>query len=327
MGANLTKTPLTAVLYAALFTFVLRLLPVSQILQEAQAAFVMPVLGYVWMIVYGLLVSLIMTVFFSQAKDAGVKALLFCAVLLLWFACVGPAAEFLAFGHPGGLLTPMDIWMQIAASAVAVLFILVLGMMLMKGRDDAAGAQKPQAKYKINVLQLVIKLIVCPLVFCLFYVLAWYFLAWRVDAVRLFYMNGVESANGGFMIELIAMLTGPDVRMVPFSLVLGLAYALLSMPLLLQFPGKRVMFMALNVMLYLCAAVCRLIPSAAAPDAVRMSQLIRYAVLFLVYGLFTGIMLHTSIRREAVPEPKAAPDSKTDAKPAAGAARPAPARR
>jgi len=314
MGANLAKTPLTAVLYAAMFTFVARFVSFSGTFTEAQAAYAMPVTGYIMLIVYGLWLSVIMALCVTHAKGRGVMLLLNEAVLFLSLGCILPVLEQILRGQPTLVMTTADTWMQVVISAVATLILLILGLLVMKAPEP----DPRPVKYNIRVPHLIVKVIVSPLVFCILYFLTWYFLAWQVEAVRLYFTNNAGATDGGFIAEIINMLLR-DAGMAGFSLIQGLLLVLCSFPLLFQLPGKRVMFLILNTMLYLCGALYWLIPGPVVPDAVRFAQLLRYGVLLLLYGVFTGFMLHTSLRAEVLPEPKeSAAKPATGTKPTAG---------
>lgn len=287
MGGNLAKAPLTAIIFAAMMALMAQLLPVSQTYAQASAEFRMPLAGYVFLVVYGLWLSLAMALYYYHAKAKGPGALIFAAIFFLGLACVGPAADQIAFGQPTGAMTGADTWMQVIAFSVSTLFILLLGHMLMS-RDPAM--EQPRPKCKLQALPLTIKLIVTPFIFCILFFILWYFMVWQREPVLLYYSGGLPRAE----VDFLPMLT----RNVIFSLVQGLAYMLLSLPLLQQLPGKRSMFLILNALLYLSGALYWLIPQAAVPDAVRIAQLVRYGVLMLVYAVLTGIMLHTSIKAE-----------------------------
>lgn len=326
MGANLAKTPLMAVLYAAMLTFVARFVPFSAAFAEAQAAYTVPVTGYIMLIVYGLWLSVIIALYVTHAKGRGLMPLLGEAALLLSLGCILPVLEQILRGQPTMVMTTADTWIQVAVFAVSTLILLVLGSLLLKAPEP----DPRPVKYNIKVPHLIVKVIASPLVFCILYFLTWYFLAWRVEAVRLYFTNNAGAIDGGFIAEIINMLLH-DAGMAGFSLIQGLLLILCSFPLLFQLPGKRIMFLILNTMLYLCSAFYWLIPGPVVPDAVRFAQLLRYGVLLLLYGVFTGFMLHTSLKAEALPEPKepaAKPAATPGAKPAApGAKTGAPARR
>lgn len=300
MGGNMAKAPLTAVLFAATLTFITALLPFTDSYRSALQAYDMPFSGYLFMILYGLLLSVVLALVFSSAKAAGMGAALPAAIPVLGFGAVGPLLEQLVFGQPTGVMAGSDtMWLMVTYLSGA-LMLLILGVLLMKAPEPV---QRPAAKYRLHTGQLIIKLLVCPFVFCILYFICWYFLAWRGEAVRLYYTAGAGAESAGFVSDMIDLLL-TNVVQVPYSLLQGLLYALLPLPLLMQMPGKRVNFVAATTLLHLCSALYWLIPSPAYPNDFRTAQLLRYLVLMLVYGAFVGFMLHTSLIREAIPQPR-----------------------
>ena len=332
MGGNLAKAPLTAVLYGALLPFVAVLFPYSQGYMDTAGAFVMPKTGYAFLVAYGLWISIGMAIAFANVKGRGIGAALPLIITACGLGWGVPLIRQLMLGEPTGLVSTADTLFWLAAGCVTTILMTFLMMLLFKGeeRPEPKPGAPAQPKYRIHVLGLIIRLLVLPVIFMVLYYLLWYFLLWRTESVRE-YFGQPELRN--FMGEIIDILVNRGFTVV-VTLIVGLAYALFSLPLLLQLPGKRLMFLVLNAVFYASSALLFLIPSPFMPDAVRMAHLLETGVLLVVYGAVSGILLHTALIREevAAPAPAARPAAKPGqaARPAAQAApaaKPAPVKK
>lgn len=240
-----------------------------------------------------------------------------------WLA---PALYQLVWKPSADAMTKTDILFQMLGGCAATVLLLLLLSMLFQGEAQPAarpgGAAAPSPRYKLNVVGLAIRMLVLPLIFTVLYYLIWYYLLWRVEAARVFYGRPEKL---GFMAELIGILVDSSQnRQVLVIMLKGLAYPLLTLPLLLQMQGKRVMFLASTVMLYCSGALLYLIPSPVMPDPVRMAHLLETGVLILVYGVLSALLLHTVVRKETPPIPAAAKAAPA-AQPGAGKAAAKPA--
>jgi hypothetical protein len=310
MVKNLAKSPLLAVFYAALIWFAAALLPYSQGYLDAMAGGAMPLLGFVILVGYALWVMVAVALAYTSRSAGGVRFLVLLLVSMVGSQWAGPMLQAILRGERTGFASRMDLLLLLGAMAGATILVVVLSLFLYRNPERAPANSKPEpakARYKINILGLVIRVLVLPIIFVLMYYLLWYFLLWQSDAVREFYG---QTEKLTFMEEIINILlnNGADVIAV---LLRGLAYALFGLALLFLLPGKRVMFIITNAMLVGSGAILFLIPSALLPEAVRLPHLIEGAALLIPFGGIAGILLHTAIRQEkvaeAAPAPKAAP--------------------
>lgn len=306
MVAGLIKTPLTAVLFAALFCFVAPFIPLSQTYSDSLGAFSMPLMGYVFMIAYWLFISIIVVLIFAETRYKGIKMMLFTLLTLAGAVWAVPMLRDIVFGEPAGIMDRRDLLFQLARYAGTGILLLVLGMMLFRRHETPPPPPKPgmpplppkaEPKFHLKKLDLVIKFLVLPVIYMVVYYLVWYFVLWRVEAVRT-YFGAAERSS--FAAEIINILL-TDAKQVPMVLIQGLAYALLLLPLLLQMAGKRVMYIIASVLLLLAPAVQMLIPSAVMPDAVRSAYLLEIAAIAVVYGGLGSFLLSLSLHKEEPP--------------------------
>lgn len=319
MGGNLAKAPLVGVFYGAMLWFIISLLPRSAAYAEAAAAFTMPVSGQLFLLVAAVVFAAACAVAFSGARRGGIPFVAMLALTACGVQWAAPLLRQLLLGETTGVMTGGDTLFELLGGCAMTILALVLAALLYKTPDKATPGGKPPAetKYKLGVLGLVIRLLVLPFIFFLLYYLLWYFLFWRVDAAREFF-GRAEKLN--FMGEIIAILVDRG-REAAVTLLVGLAYALFSLPLLFQMQGKRVLFIATNTLLYLTAALRYLIPTPVMPDAVRMAHLPETGLLLLLYGVITGLLLHTAFAKQeaaaapGVPAKGAKPGAQPPAKP------------
>lgn len=305
MIANLAKTPLTAALFAALYCFIAPFLPFSQAYADALSGFAMPIMGYVFMIAYWLLISVIVVLIFGETRYKGIKMVLFTALTMLGAVWAVPMLRDIAFGETTGVMVRLDLLLQLARYAATGILLLVLGMMLFRRHEAPPPPVKPgtppkqEPKFHLKKLDLVIKLLVLPVIYMVVYFLVWYFVFWRSNDVRT-YFGAAERSS--FAAEIINILIN-DAKQVPMILIQGLAYALLLLPLLLQMAGKRVLFIIASILLLAATAVQMLIPSAVMPDAVRIAYLMEIAIIAVVYGGLGSFLLSMSLHKEEPPPP------------------------
>lgn len=320
MGNFLMKTPLTAIIFAALWFFAGVFMPVSPGYYEVLEPFKMSLLGYVLTIAYGLWLSIIAALVIADTKFGGLKPVLLTFPAFLLTQWLAPMLQQIWFGEATGVMARSDLLFKLSAGAVATLLFMALILLLFKHPSEQSPAHTnalphPADKYKIKKLDFAIKLIVLPVIYCVVYFLSWHFLLRRFEAARVYY-GSPEYIS--FVKELVYMLLN-DAKQVPLALLKGLTYTLGLLPLLVLLPAKRVTFIITSIMVLLGPAIQMLIPSPVMPDAVRTAHLIELAAVAVVYGGLAGIMLHTSMHKLEAPNPVPVP-----AKPAAkSAARPA----
>lgn len=316
MVGNLAKSPLAAIFFGALFWFVAAgPLPYSQAYREATAAFILPLAGYLYLIVFALWTTVLFALVFSNTRARGVRLIL-PATAASWGLQWGiPLLQQLIHGESTGAVAKTDTLLWLASGCVCTALLLALLLFLYKLPErpslPAGKAPPPPAKYRIKVLGLIIRMLLLPVIFMVMYYLLWYFLLWRSDTVREFY-GGAEKL--GFMAEIIRILIERGFEVV-VVLIKGLAYAAFSLPLLFLLSEKRGIFLIANVMFYLSGALFYLIPSPFMPQAVRLPHFIEGAALCAAYGVAAGFLLHTSLKRENAPAAaKAAPQPDAKAK-------------
>jgi hypothetical protein len=315
MGNYLMKTPLTAIIFAAVWQFSAAFFPLSDSYAEALAAFETPLLGYVYMIALGFLLSVVTALALAARPGVMTAAMTFVAFLLTQAAA--PSLQSVMFGETTATMTRADILLGLASLTVSVLFMLLVCVLLFKAPPPAAAHANapPPAKYKINKLHLIVKIVALPIIYCVLYFLAWHFLLWRDDAARLYYGGPADSVT--FAAAIVNILLN-DARQVPMALAVGLLVTAGLLPLLFKMPGKRPLYLATSVLLLLGPAVRTLVPNPLMPDDVRMANVLVQAALAVAFGALGGIILHTSIKKDAAPAPAKAP-AQTPAKAATGA--------
>lgn len=317
MGKNLSKTPLLAVVYAALFFYTLALMPFSASFREGTAQFSMQWEGYLLAAALGLWTALMAALLYANAGGRGAVLFISAALSMIGLQWIAPLFLQIILGEATGVMTQGDTWLVILAGSVSGILLLVMGALLFEGPQSVS-----DTKYQIKPVSLLVRIIVLPLIYCILSILVWYLLAWPQDALRLYYGGGETS--GGFVAELIAMLL-TNARLVPLTLCRGLLYTVFSIPLLMQLQAKRGMFIALNTMFYLSGTLAWIIPNPLVPAAVRFARLEESAITLLVFGVLSGLLLHTSLRKLETKAPPAAEPVQPKQQPekAAGAAAPA----
>lgn len=315
MGRNLIKTPLTAVIWAALFFFAFALMPWSEGFRAALDGFSMPLAGYLLTIVCGLWSSLAVALLFAGTHGRGAGLLL----PLLGFQWGLPLFEQLLFGETTQAMSQSDTLLLLAAGCAAGILLFILSALLFPPIKSAVPAAKAPPKYKIKPLGLIIRALVLPVIFCVLYFLFRYYLLWHVGEVRAYY-GGTE--DGGFIAEMVAILL-TNARMVPMALGKGFLCVLLSIPLMLGLQEKRTLYIAVCTMLCASGALLMLLPSPLMPDTVRMSHLAAYLAIYLPYGAFTAFLLHTGLTKLPAPAAHSAPGAGGRQPAAAGARTPA----
>ncbi len=304
MGNFLAKSPLTAIFFAAVYHYLTPFLPFSQGYKDALAGFSMPMMGYVFLIAYGFLVSITIALVFGEARGTGIllAMVLFASLLLGQFAA--PNLSQFLFGETTGVMSKTDTLFHIAQLSAATLLTLILSSLLFKRpppppQPHNTPPKKPD-KYLLKTGNFIIILIVLPIIYLVFYFLAWYFLLWRNGAARVYY-GGTEELQTFIQVIINMLLT--NAKQVPMVLIKGLIMSLSLLPLLFQLPHKRVMFIVATILLYLGEGVQMLIPSAIMPDAVRTAHLIEYSALAVAFGGLAAFMLHTCMRKEPTKAP------------------------
>ena len=326
----LARTPLTAIAYAAVLYFIAVFIPYSQEYSEFLLEFHMPLNGYLFMIAYGLYVSVVLAVIFYSAKHQGFKLMLLLLAPVLFTQCVVPMLQQVFYGETTGVMTSSDSVMEFMRSAGALIFIMLLAALLFKrplkdGEGEKPKPKKPQRKgkqpeptgvtYKIKRLDLAIKMLVLPVVYCVLYFLIWYFVLWQFEAARVYYSGEPELRS--FVTEMVYMLLDNS-QLVPLACIKGLLLALCMIPLLKELEANRVLFITMTIALYLGAGIHMLIPSPVMPEGVRTAHLLELSVVSLLYGGLAGFLMHISLLRR-VPQQVVAAGAKT-AKGAAKAA-------
>jgi uncharacterized membrane protein YhaH (DUF805 family) len=301
MGNSLMKTPLTAIIFAAVWQFAAVFFPLSESYSGALAAFKMPLMGYVYMVALGLLLSVVTALALAAKPGVMTAVMVFLAFVLTQAAA--PNLQSIVFGETSGAMTRADILLGIAALAASMVFLLLMAFLLFKAPPAQAAPGRtppPPAKYKIKTLHLIIKIVVLPIIYCVLYFVAWYFLLWREQAARVYYGGPEEPVT--FAAAIVNILL-TDVRQVPMALAVGLLTTAGLLPLLFQMPGKRPLYIATSVLLLAGPAVRMLIPNPLMPDDARMANVLLRAVLAVAFGALAGIILHTSITKDAAPTP------------------------
>lgn len=328
MGKNLAQTPLTAIIFAAVWCFSAPFFPASESYGEALAAFNMPLMGYAYMAVYGLWLSIILALIFSNARGKGVVLTVLMAVTVLLTQWVVPTVRPIAFGETTGVMTQTDLILWLVQGVIATVFLLVMALLLFKPEHKPEPPRPPNAppkkpdKYRLKVRNFIIIMIVLPVIYMVVFFLTWYFLLLGNEAARAFYSVGADTDT--FAKYLVGIMLN-DSRQIPMALIKGLLYVLPLIPLMLQLAHKRVIFIITTVMLLLGPALRLLIPTAVMPDAVRFAHLIEMAAAAVVYGGFAAFMMHMCVFKEQTKEPVHAPPPAKGKKPAAAPDAPAPA--
>lgn len=300
MGSNLAKSPLAALFYGALLHFSVVFFPFGQGYIEAQREFSMPIMGYVWILVYALWVTLAVVISMSAASGAVSLVMLFLTMCgVQWLL---PNLHLLWMGDPATIRQQGDIIFSIAAGVGCTLLFIVLCMLLFGKKPDekpkSSRKPQPEAKYKLNLIGFLIRLLILPIIYTVLHFLTWYFLAWKNPEVRAFYRG--SSADAGLVSSVIEhLLSNPSV--LPLTLAQGLLYVLFALPILFRMQSKRVIFIVSLTMLYLSGSVQMLIPTPFVTDTVRSAQLLQYGAQLALTGVINGFLLHTVFRRIEAP--------------------------
>lgn len=317
MGGNIAKASLTGVLFATVLYFAMAVVPFSPEFSQAQAAFVMPVTGYAFLVVCGLWTSFGLAVLFGSVDATGGQ-LFFPAFLAVFGAqWVVPMLEPLISGEASGVMAGSDLLYVLCAAAITSLILVLLAVLLFKTAKKAEPkppAAKPAEKYKLKPLELFIKLLVLPVIYCVVYFLLWYFLLWRTEAARVYYSDSAEL--GTFMRVIINMLE-TNAKTAAIALLRGLLYALSMLPLLMRLKSKRGVFIGICVIFISSSGTLMLIPNPIMPDAVRIAHVAETFAATCVYALLCGLILHTCFKKQKAALVKQAVFD--DVKPAAAA--------
>lgn len=310
MGGNLAKSPLAAVFYSALFHFIAVFLPFSESygsLLHSYEPQISPV-RHLLLIAYCLWIVVVIALVLWFTEQKKLKSF-----LLLLPACLGiqwavPLVQQLALGEVTGTMTQKDTLLHLIQGCGATLLTLVLCFLLMSQKMTTHTSNTPSPKkYKLKYLRLVIFLLVLPLIYSILQFVLGYFLAWRNDAFRAYYQGG---GNQGIMYMIIEMLLDAP-RYAVFSLLRGMLYALFSLPLLVLLPGKRVVYILSQTMLFLSGAFLYVLPNPVMPVPVAVIHLIATAAVLVIYGVLSGYLLHTCMEAPKPAEAaKNAPASK-----------------
>lgn len=327
MGKNLAQTPLTAIIFAAIWCFLVPFISLSESYKEALAEFSMPLSGYAFMVVYGLWLSIILALVFSNARGKGIVLTVLTAVSVLFTQWAAPAMRQIVFGETTGKMTMSDSIFWLVEGVAATVFLLVLALLLFKPPHVAEPPRPPNAppkkpdKYHIKKRNFVVTLIVLPVIYMVVFFLTWYFLVLNNEAARTYY--SVSADTNTFAKYLVDVMLN-DSKQIPMALIKGLLYTLPLIPLMLQLAHKRVMFVIITIMLLLGPALRMLIPSVVMPAEVRIAHLTEMSVAAVVFGALTAFMMHMCVFKEQVKEPPhAAPSAKGQRAAAAPAGAPA----
>jgi len=319
----LAKTPLLAIIYAAILSFIAIFIPPSEAFAETLAEFQMPYTGYLFTVVYGLYVSILLAALYHFSKHRGFKLMLLLLLPVLFTQCVVPMLGQVLYGEATGVMSGSDSLMELAKRAGAVIFVMLLAALLFKrplkdGEEEKPKPKKPLPKnkkqeptevtYKIKKIDLAVKMLVLPVVYCVLYFLVWYFVLWQSEAARVYYSGDPELRS--FVTEIVYMLL-ENVRLVPLALLKGLLLAFCMIPLLKELEANRILFIGTTIALFLGPAVHMLIPSPLMPESVRIAHLIELSVIAVLYGALAGFLMHISLLRRVPQQVVAAPAAKT----------------
>ncbi len=323
MGSYLLKTPLTAIIFAAVWQFSAAFFPISESFGEITAAFAMPLSGYAFMLALGFWLSLV-TALIMGGGNPGIKSALMVFGSFLLTQAAAPALSDAVRGEATRSMTRGDVLLDAAAFTCGMLFLTVMALLLFKPAEPATtqAQAKPEPKYKIKKLDLIIKIVVLPIIYSIFYFISWYFFLWRNQDARLHYGGPEDSVS--FVEAVVAMLL-TDIGHLSIALLAGIIITAGLLPTLLLLPGKRLLYILTSVMLLAGPAVKMLIPSPVMPEEVRYSLLLEHLILAVVFGALAGIMLHLSVRKieataPAVSTAPARPATAAGARPGAAAA-------
>ncbi|MCL2056876.1 MAG: hypothetical protein FWH02_06635 [Oscillospiraceae bacterium] len=328
MVKNLIKAPLLAIFFAALLFVAGEFIPYSEeyLAAAAESGFSAGLFGAVCLLGFALFIAAVMAAGYAGAEKAGIKTALSLSVPLIGAAWAVPAAQSLLYPENAGVHSRGDAVISggfyIACTVLAVVLFLINYKTKAPPEDTAPVNPKipkprePIITYKLNAVQLIVKVVVSPLIFTVLFLFSWYFLFWSVDAVRAFY-GGTEE-NLKFLGTMATVFQEMD-WMVMLALVQGLAYTLLSLPLLFLFKAKRVLYIVLTVLMYLTGVVWMYVPSPLMPDPVRLWGCIHMAALLIVYGTLMALLLSMCFTKNVELPPEEPKPVKKGRRPAAPA--------
>jgi len=338
MRGNLIKAPLVAVIYASLLQFIAVFLPFTAFYGEAAGAFAANQiwLDYVWLVVYCLFVCIIAAIAFAGIDKTGIGAFLRLLPIFLGLLWALPMLESFLLGEMSGLMSFWDLLMRFAQVAVGTAIMLFLCTLLYtkKYAEDEAAEPAPKDKAKVRdkpkgprkfkiVKLLLLMMLALPFAFFLLYFVGGYFLAWRNEIVRVFYNGGDD---GGFFFMLIVMLVD-HIEYAGIALLRGLLSTALSFLLMLRLlPGKKRLFIILNVMFYFSQALLYIIPAPAMAWEVRLPHLISSAVVFVLFGGVSAFILPLAYNKNLAEEPAELPPELPKGKKPTAAGTPIPPR-
>ena len=320
MLGNLAKSPLAALIYASLLHFIAVFLPFSEPYSQVLIPFEQEtsIFGHLMLPAYSLFIAAAAAIAFFAVEKTGLRALLSLLPVFLGYQWIIPLAGPLFLGEPTGVLTQWDIIMRLVQGCAGTITLILLCMLLFTPKHPEQAASDPKAAdpktpekkargrglRKLRLPRLTGFMLALPFIYIILYFLLGYFLGWTSEAVRVYY-NGGE--NRGLMDMLITMLLEQP-QYVGVALLRGLMLVLFSLPLMLLLPLKRLMFIILNVMLYLCGALLYILPDPLMPDGVRITHLIVNAAVLAVYGGAAGFMLHICLRKDDTPATEPEPE-------------------
>lgn len=304
MGGNVAKTPLIAIINAALLSYVGGFLPYSEGYRGAlnTMAAASSLLDLLLSIGYCLLIAIVAALVFAAVNKSGTTTLLLMIPAFLGLQWVVPLLQQLMIGEVTGVMTTMDTILYMVQGAASTLIVLLLCMLLFPRVPAKQKPNQPQRRYKLRPLNLLIMLIVLPVFYFILHFVVGYFLGWKNEAARAYYSGG---ADGGFFFMLIEMLIH-HLKYGGVALLRGFLMAVFPITLMTLMPDKRPIFIAVNTMLCLSGGLIYLLPSPVMDFSIRITHLITYGAIHLVYGAVSGVLLHTCYARleiKGAPQP------------------------
>ncbi|MDL2233624.1 hypothetical protein LJC63_08635 [Ruminococcaceae bacterium OttesenSCG-928-L11] len=297
----MAKSPLMAIFLGALLFFAAGFIPYSEAYLAQAAEFTAPFIGPFLYMGFALYLSLIAAVVFGTAPPGKIKMMGFFFLSLIGLTWACPLLQSLLYDASPGIPGRMDAVFSAAFQIGCVLLGMVLFALNYKTAQPPADNDPPQSvaiEYKLRPVMLIVNIVVLPLIYTLLFFVAWYFLYWHNADVRAFYG---AAEDGGFIGAIVNVLLN-DAWMLTLALAKGLAYTVFTLPMLFLFKAKRVLFLILNVLLYLSGLVRMLIPDPIMPDAIRWPYLICNGALLFVFAVLAGVLLHILVFRKIVTE-------------------------
>ena len=302
MRANLAKSLLLGLLFAAIFVFAAVFLPFSEGYLHVLSGYAVPVLGYAFLVAYGLWTALILALAFAGSRYGGVRLAVFSLFAALGCMWAVPMAETIWLGEATGVMTRPDSLLRLAQGAVSLIVSVVLALLLYQTPNRQAKPAPPAvpAKMKLNFVGLAIWLLVLPVFHLILSFFARYFLVLRNPEALEFHTG--ETVLRPVLGELVHLLLNNALL---FLLWLGQGFLLCVFLFLLALPlaEKRWLFLGTGVMMTLSPALLYLLPNPLMPDAVRMAHVFEHAAVGLVFGALSSFLLHRCIvvEKPAVP--------------------------